>query len=95
MVHRQISTDLKRRAVQLLDNEYSIDEVADILGVSKRSLYRWMNNLDQFGSVVTPTSYQRGRPSTIEPRVIHDLVALAAEAPEMYLAEIQDWLAVA
>ncbi|KAJ3964499.1 hypothetical protein EV361DRAFT_757172, partial [Lentinula raphanica] len=95
MVYRHISTDLKQRAIQLLDNDYPVNEVAEVLGVSARSLYRWTENLDNLGSIIIPSSHRRGRPSTVQPQVVHDLVALAAEAPEMYLKEIQDWLAIA
>ncbi|KAJ3884418.1 hypothetical protein GG344DRAFT_84061 [Lentinula edodes] len=95
MVFRHISRDLKERATWLLDHDNGIEEVAELLGVTERSIYRWMENIDTHGSVVAPNNYTQGRPSTLNSAMVHDLVALAEEAPELYLDEIQDWLAVA
>ncbi|KAJ3846586.1 hypothetical protein EV368DRAFT_17542, partial [Lentinula lateritia] len=95
MVFRHISRDLKERATWLLDHDNGIEEVTELLGVTERSIYCWMENIDTHGSVVPPNNYTQGRPSTLNSAMVHDLVALAEEAPELYLDEIQDWLAVA
>ncbi|KAJ7198942.1 hypothetical protein GGX14DRAFT_373512, partial [Mycena pura] len=36
----------------------------------------------------------RGRPRNLNPDQTHDLLTLLAEAPEMYLNEIMDWVAL-
>ncbi|KAJ6496861.1 hypothetical protein DFH09DRAFT_945770 [Mycena vulgaris] len=49
MVYRAISHDLKDCAVWLLDNDYMTEEVSDLLGVSRASLYRWKANQCDYG----------------------------------------------
>ena len=94
MVFRHISRDIKDRALFLLENDYIPDDVAEILGVSTRSISRWGSNLEAFGSVIPPPNPSRGRPRILNPDTTHDLATLLAEAPEMYLDEIQDWVAL-
>lgn len=95
MVFRKISEDIKNRALWLLDHDYIPEDVCDILGVSSRSLRRWESNVEVYGSVIPPPLPNRGRPRVLHADMTHDLVTLMEEAPEMYLDEIQDWLAVA
>jgi len=96
MVYRRISEDLKNRVLFLLDSGDLPDEydVAEIFGVSERSIYRWRENLENYGSVVPPPSPSRGRPRILNADQTHDLFTLLQEAPEMYLDEIQDWVAI-
>ncbi|KAF9069425.1 hypothetical protein BDP27DRAFT_1144976, partial [Rhodocollybia butyracea] len=81
--------------IWLLDHEYGIEDVAYLLGVTERSVYRWLENKDTHGSVVAPDNHARGRPPILSTEMVHDLISLAEEAPEMYVEEIRDWLAVA
>ena len=94
MVFRCISQDVKERALWLLEHNYIPDNVADILGVSDRSIRRWENNMEQYGSVVPPPPLNRGRPRILNADMTHDLATLISEAPAMYLDEIQDWIAI-
>ncbi|KAJ7134933.1 hypothetical protein C8R43DRAFT_857139, partial [Mycena crocata] len=94
MVYRAISDDLKERALWLLDAGYITEDVCDILGVSRASIYRWKENYITHGSVRPPPSPLRGRPRILNPDQTHDLLTLLAEAPEMYLDEIADWVAI-
>jgi transposase len=94
MVFRHISQDIKERALWLLEHDYIPEDVASILGVSDRSMRRWENHMEQYGSVVPPPNPNRGRPRILNADMTHDLATLIAEAPEMYLDEIQDWIAV-
>ncbi|KAF8803396.1 hypothetical protein BYT27DRAFT_7043266, partial [Phlegmacium glaucopus] len=89
MVYHHISEDIKNRVLFLLDNGDLPDEcdVAEIFGVSKRSIQHWRANHENYGSVIPPPNPSWGRP--------HILNALLQEAPEMYLDEIQDWVAIA
>ncbi len=52
MVYRRISQDLKERALWLLGHDYIPEDVAEILGVSERSLARWKANELNYGSVM-------------------------------------------
>ena len=91
---RHISKDIKDCALFLLKNDYIPDDVAEILGVSTQSFSRWCNNLEVFSSVIPPPNPFCSCSGTLNPDMTHDLTTLIAEAPEMYLDEIQDWLAL-
>ncbi|THU94790.1 hypothetical protein K435DRAFT_576742, partial [Dendrothele bispora CBS 962.96] len=52
-------------------------------------------HFDTHGSVILPPSYLQGRPSDITMEIREDLVQLKQESPEMFLDEIQEWVAVA
>jgi len=52
MVFRHISQDLKERILWLLENDFIPDHVADIFGVSRRSIYRWQANIENYGNVM-------------------------------------------
>jgi hypothetical protein len=54
MVYRAISVDLKERALWLLEAGYITDDVCDLLGVSRASLFRWKANQINYGNVVPP-----------------------------------------
>ncbi|KAJ6516593.1 hypothetical protein C8R47DRAFT_961063 [Mycena vitilis] len=45
MVYRAISEDLKARSLWLLEAGYITEEVCELLGVSRRSLFRWKASL--------------------------------------------------
>lgn len=62
MVFHNISSDIKERAIWLLDHDYIPEDVASILGVSRRSIGHWTNNIEEFGTVVPPPNPNRGRP---------------------------------
>ncbi|KAK7015994.1 hypothetical protein R3P38DRAFT_3203726 [Favolaschia claudopus] len=94
MVFRHISDDLKERALWLLDNDYLTEDVCEILGVSRASLFRWRENKEDYGTVRAPSTTVRGRPRNLNADQTHDLFTLLAEAPELYLDEIMDWVAV-
>ncbi|KAJ7871628.1 hypothetical protein B0H14DRAFT_2259519, partial [Mycena olivaceomarginata] len=94
MVYRAISEDLKVRALYLLEQGYITEEVCELLGVSRSSLYRWKANQSDYGGVMPPANPFRGRPRILNADQTHDLLTLLAEAPEMYLDEIMDWVAL-
>jgi transposase len=95
MVYKHISKDLKERALWLMERDYIPADVSDIFGVSERSLQRWRANQAIYGTIIPPTAPTRGRPRKLNSDMTHDLCALLEEAPEMYLDEIQEWLALA
>lgn len=94
MVFRHISKDLKERALWLLDNDYIGDDVCAILGISRSSLYRWKHNQEEFGMVTPPQNPLQGRPRILDADQTNDLLNMVHDVPEMYLDEIQDWVAV-
>ncbi|KAJ7798720.1 hypothetical protein B0H13DRAFT_2504465, partial [Mycena leptocephala] len=70
------------------------EEVSDLLGVSRASLYRLKANQRDYGTTAPPHNPLQGRPRILNPDQTHDLLTLLDEAPEMFLDEIMDWVAV-
>jgi len=68
-------------------------EIVDTLGVSSKSIGRWINNYEQQGHVECPTIFQ-GRPRTLNTAAMADLQELIAESPSLFLNEIAEWLAL-
>ena len=46
MVFRKISADMKQRVLRLIDEGWEVAEVAEIFGVSSKSVERWENNYE-------------------------------------------------
>ncbi|KAK0493878.1 hypothetical protein EDD18DRAFT_1077922 [Armillaria luteobubalina] len=95
MVFRHISKDLKERALWLYHNDFIDDDIASLLGVSECSIYHWLANVEQYGSVIPPPNPFQGRPPLLHAEAMNDLVSLSYESPQLFLDEIQEWLAVA
>ncbi|KAK0219467.1 hypothetical protein EDD85DRAFT_989481 [Armillaria nabsnona] len=95
MVYRHISKDIKERTLWLLEHDFIPSEVAHLLGVSQRSMQRWQNNIALHGSVIALSIQIRGRPHLLSSEINEDLVSLCSESPELFLSEIQEWIAVA
>jgi transposase len=95
MVNRAISKDIRERVIWLVEHGYAPPDICEIFGISDRTLRRWRRNNDTYGTPLPPPPLQRGRPHTLNNDMTHDLYTLLEEAPDMYLDEIQDWLAVA
>ncbi|KIJ12947.1 hypothetical protein PAXINDRAFT_136645 [Paxillus involutus ATCC 200175] len=93
MGYRSLSTDMKNRAMELLNDEWTEIEVAEVFGVSVRSLRRWEDNFAVKGEV-SPRSVLRGHPRILDAAVMEDLWVLIEESPALYLDEIVDYLAV-
>lgn len=94
MVFHSISKDIKEQALWLLGEDFIDEDIAALLGVSTRSIRQWEDNFEQYGSVIPPQILPRGRPSVMSTAVREDLIALSAESPELFLDEIQDWIAI-
>jgi transposase-like protein len=59
MVYRHIIPDMKQRALQLLQEGWNIDEIAETLAVSNKSITRWVDNYEEHGCIA-PESVIRG-----------------------------------
>ena len=93
MVYRPISADMKRKALQLLENGYEMDEIANLLDMSSKSIERWQDNYETHGHVNPPT-FLRGRRPILSINVLEELHELILESPGLYLDEIGIWLAL-
>jgi transposase len=94
MVFRHISEDLKLRALWLRGQGFISDDICYLLGFSSRSLSRWQSNMNTYGSVIPPRNPLQGRPSVLNAEQRNQLFDLLDQAPEMFLDEIQDWVAL-
>ncbi|KAK0433133.1 uncharacterized protein EV420DRAFT_1243331, partial [Desarmillaria tabescens] len=93
MVYRSISRDIKERALVLLRDGWELDDVVEALGVHSRSIERWLDNYEQYGSVI-PTRYPQGRPRRLSTLISQELSLLIQESPSLFLDEIVEWLAL-
>jgi transposase len=94
MVYRSISKDIRERVLWLISHDYVPADICEIFGISLRSLQRWKRNQHLYGTLLPPHLPVLGRPRILNTDMTHDLYTLMEEAPEMYLDEIQDWIAV-
>ena len=94
MVFQHISENLKLRALWLRDQGFISDDICYLLGISKRSLSRWQANMDLYGSVIPPHNPLQGCPPALNTEQRNDLFNVIDQAPEMFLDEIQDWMAL-
>lgn len=94
MVYRKISEDLKNRAIILYDQGLIPDDISRLFGISTRSLSRWKDNQLTYGSVIPPPTYRSGRPRILDAEQVLSISEQLERAPELYLDEIQDWVAL-
>ena len=94
MVYRHISKDLKERVLWLVSHEYAPEDICELFDISPSSIARWKQNNRIYGSVIPPPNPMQSRPRILNGDMTHDLYTLLEEAPEMYLSEIQDWIAL-
>ena len=94
MVYRPISKDLKDHALWLISHGYAPEDICELFNISRRSITRWKQNDRHHGSVIPPPNPIQCRPRILNNNMTHDLCTLLEEAPEMYLSEIQDWIAL-
>jgi transposase len=92
MVYRKISDDVKTISLELQDRGFSLDEVADLLSVSARSINRWKNNFDTYYTVNKPPQLPRGRPRKIPVELLDALHIMIQAEPSAYLEEMRTWL---
>lgn len=94
MPRRKISDDTKLRVIWLADNDYSVNEICEIMDVSPRSITRWKKNILLHGTFTPPPVPIQGRLKLLNANQMHDLFTLLEESPDLYLDEIQTWIAV-
>ncbi|KAF8589483.1 hypothetical protein K439DRAFT_1286458, partial [Ramaria rubella] len=101
MPFHHISSDLKQRSsmlsyssLWLLDNGYTPDEVCHMLGVSLSSMCQWGDNFEEHRHVLPPPNPNQGWPHILDTGKREVLVELIQQSPQMYLDELQDWLAL-
>jgi transposase len=91
MPFHKIDTGVKERTLQLIAEGWSLEHVIEAIGVSHRSIDRWADNYETFGSV-KPPAVITGRRRVMNPTAIEGLSDLIAESPGLYLDEIAEYL---
>ena len=93
MPYKTISRDMKKRALELIEEGWTAEEVADILHVSEKSIARWADRMEATGSLDPPNG-RGGRPRLLTTEIREYLYQLIMESPTLFLDEILDYLAV-
>ena len=70
-----------------------MDEIANLLDMSSKSIERWQDNYETHGHVNPPT-FLRGRRPILSTGVLEELHELILKSPGLYLDEIGIWLAL-
>jgi transposase len=94
MVFRKISPDMKERALSLYFQGHIPKDICHIFGFSEKSLRRWREHTYVHGNVIPPPAYLQGRPRKLNSDQISDLMDHLLVNPDLYLDEIQTWVAV-
>ena len=94
MVYHPISKDLKDRALWLILHGYAPEDICELFDISRRSITRWKQNNRHHRSIIPPPNLIQCRPCILNNNMTYDLCTLLKEAPEMYLSEIQNWIAL-
>jgi transposase len=91
-----ISEDRKACALSLFDAGRSVSDICCALGVSSRSLSRWIATAAKYDSPVKPKSGLQGRPAILSREVLDSIIAIysSPETRDAYIDEIRDYLAM-
>jgi transposase len=84
---------MKQRSLQLIDEGWEMEDVANVLGVASKSIRRWTDNYDMHRRA-DPPSVLRGRPCILNSEAISDLHELICGTLTLFLDEIGEWLAL-
>ncbi|KAK0485137.1 hypothetical protein IW261DRAFT_1582691 [Armillaria novae-zelandiae] len=74
MVFRHINKDLQERRYH---NNFIDDNIASLMGVSERSIYRWQANVEHYGSVIPPLNPFEGHPPLLHAEAMNNLLVVA------------------
>ena len=95
MVCCHINKDLKEHVFWLTSHGYTPEDICELFDISQRSIARWKQNDHIHRSVIPLYNAMQCCPCILNGNMTHDLYMLLEEAPEMYLSEIQDCIALA
>ncbi|KAJ7211264.1 hypothetical protein GGX14DRAFT_362772 [Mycena pura] len=94
MVFKHHSTEVKLLAICALKNGDDIDSVEHRFGISRRSLERWQQQLEETHTLARQKSETACRPWTILPPLLQVLRDLLNESPALYLDELADYFSI-
>jgi putative transposase len=86
------STDLREKIALLYDtNDYSLDEVADLFGVGRRTVARFVQK-HRAGLSLAPQPHAGGYPAVLTPELRSALRDKVTETPDATLLELTSYL---
>ncbi|KAJ7209114.1 hypothetical protein GGX14DRAFT_364817 [Mycena pura] len=86
----EISSDLKMRIVKwYLHDDYSMEDIVDLAGVSLGLISKTISLYQQYGQVTNPLSLRTGRPKTLNEGDLRYLEEILRANPSLYLDELQ------
>ena len=85
---------MKERALSLYFQGHLPKDICHVFGFSEKSVRRWKEHIHRYGNVIPPHSYRQGHPQKLSSDQISNLMAQVLVDPEMYLHEIQTWVAI-
>ncbi|KAF9470297.1 hypothetical protein BDN70DRAFT_764483, partial [Pholiota conissans] len=85
---------LKECALKLWDQGWEVDDIIEVLEVSRMSIYRWRAIFEQHGSVNRPPSSPKGPERIITRAALTAVHTLYETDSDFYLDELVLWLAV-
>jgi len=91
-MRRHLSQDLRERIVEWYLDGRDTNEIAELAGCSRRTVFEIARLYREFGDVYNPHTRRRGRPRALNPGDITFLCSLLDATPTLYLDEIQDRL---
>ena len=95
MPHKPYSTDIKERTLALVSAGMEISTAAQVLGVSSRSVQRWISHSQaSHNAPQGHSSTLRGRRRLLDTVVLRELREVVRAHPSLFLDELATWLAV-
>ncbi|KAJ7114389.1 hypothetical protein C8R44DRAFT_676254, partial [Mycena epipterygia] len=89
----QISVDLKECIIKwYLDDEYTMEEIVDLAGVSLGLVSKTVNLFRDYGQVTNPLSNRTGRPRIMNEGDLRYIEEILRVNPTLYIDEIQSKL---
>lgn len=93
MVNRQISNDLKECALRLWNHGWDLEDICEVLEVSRSSYYRWRKIFEE-GALDRQPYPLVGRTRTITRAILGAIEELCLEDSDLFINEVCTWLAV-
>ena len=84
MVYCYITLDMKKQALQMPDEGLEMEDIADVLAVSARSILQWEAKYEDYGQVDPPFSLQAYW-HLLNGAAFEDLQELINEEPSLFL----------
>jgi transposase len=90
-IKKQISNEIKLKAIESYNNGENIEEISSLLGVSERTIFRWIKNLKINNSVDRKRVNAFGRPPKLDKKNSENLLKLLKKPASEFGFETDLW----